>query len=91
MVKIYIEKMVDALREELDDIAKYNTLYEEACAMGDTTTAHVVERIARDEFTHAEALMGWLRKRDAYDPVKHNDIEQKWHKALHIFEMEEKG
>lgn len=79
------KQMLDALSEELDDIAKYNDIYEKACEAGEYDTADLVEKIARDEYAHAQGLWKCLKKKNAYDPHHHSHIEEKWHKANEIF------
>ena len=81
-------ELIDSLRDELDDIIKYNRLYKEACDHHDYELADMLEDISADEYTHATELWRHLSDNGIYDPHKHIDIEEKWHTVKQIFNIE---
>lgn len=75
------------LKDELTDVETYNSLYESLRAHGMYEEADEIEEIARDEFTHAEALCEIL-KEHGYDLHAEQELDFLWHRAKHVFHIE---
>jgi ferritin len=78
--------LVNRLKEELTDVDTYNSLYESFKAHGMYEEAAEIEEIARDEFTHAEALYDIL-KEHGYDLHADQEITSLWHRAKSVFHI----
>lgn len=78
--------LVNRLKEELTDVDTYNSLYESFKAHGMYEEAAEIEEIARDEFTHAEALCDIL-KEHGHDLHADQEIASLWHKAKSVFHI----
>jgi rubrerythrin len=84
-----LDKMlIDSLEDELEDIIKYDLMYNKACEHHDYEAAEMLRNIANDEYTHAKALWHELSRKGLYDPQVHTDIEGKWHTVKKIFNLE---
>lgn len=79
-----MKHLVNRLKEELTDVDTYNSLYESFKAHGMYEEAAVIEEIARDEFTHAEALYDIL-KEHGHDLQADQEIATYWLKAKRAF------
>lgn len=79
--------LVVRLKDELNDVETYNSLYESFKAHEMYEEASVIEEIARDEFSHAEAIYDIL---EDYGHVPHDDpeIAHLWHRAKHVFHID---
>lgn len=75
------------LKDELTDVETYNSLYESLRAHGMYEEADEIEEIARDEFTHAEALCEIL-KEHGYDLHAEQELDFLWRRAKHVFHIE---
>lgn len=78
--------LLSRLKEELTDVDTYNSLYESFKAHGMYEEAAEIEEIARDEFTHANALYDIL-KEHGHDPYTDHDVHPLWHKAKSVFHI----
>lgn len=78
--------LVVRLKDELTDVDTYNSLYESFKAHGMYEEAAEIEEIARDEFTHAEALCDIL-KEHGYDLQADQEIASLWHRAKSVFHI----
>lgn len=81
-----MKPLVNRLKEELTDVDTYNSLYESFKAHGLYEDAAEIEEIARDEFTHAEALCDIL-KEHGYDLHADQEIASLWHRAKSVFHI----
>lgn len=81
-----MKHLVNRLKEELTDVDTYNSLHESFKAHGMYEEAAEIEEIARDEFTHAEALCDIL-KEHGHDLHADQEINALWHKAKSAFHM----
>lgn len=75
------------LKEELGDICTYNSLYEDLKEAGLHYEARQVEKIANDEYTHAEALADMLNmhgKNFSHDL----EVSMLWKKAKAAFDLD---
>lgn len=79
--------LIARLKEELGDICTYNTLYEDLKEAGLHHEAREVEKIANDEYTHAEAL-AYLLNTHSKDTSKDPEIASLWEKAKAAFHLE---
>ena len=76
-------KVLEHLEGELEDICKYNCLYEMLVEREMYEEAEYIEKIASDEWRHADRLWSMLGKFDINIPQK---IEELWDKVEEIFE-----
>lgn len=81
-----MKHLVNRLKEELTDVDTYNSLYESFKAQGMYEEADEIEEIARDEFTHAEALCNIL-KEHGHDLHTDQEITSLWHRAKSVFHI----
>lgn len=81
-----MKHLVNRLKEELTDVDTYNSLYESFKAHGMYEEAAEIEEIARDEFTHAEALCDIL-KEHGHDLYADQEIASLWHRAKSVFHI----
>lgn len=79
--------LVNRLKEELLDVDTYNSLYESLKAHGMHDEAAEIEEIARDEFSHAEAIADMLEEHE-YNLDNDQEIMSLWHKARRAFNMD---
>lgn len=81
-----VKFLVSRLKEELTDVDTYNSLYETFKMRGMHDEAEIIESIARDEFTHAEALHEILEEHGHH---LHSDqeISSLWHRAKSVFHI----
>ena len=77
------EKVLAYLKDELEGICEYNELYESLKNLGMDKEAITVERIASDEYRHAEKLWHMLGKFNIEVPQAINDL---WDKVEEIFD-----
>lgn len=78
---VYEEKLLSAYEEEMDDILKYDRIYQMSKEEGKFADAMNIESIAEDEYTHANCLRKMLIDKGVLVPEKHHELEQKWHEA----------
>ena len=81
-----MKHLVNRLKEELTDVDTYNSLYESFEAHEMYEEAAEIEEIARDEFTHAEALYDIL-KEHGHDLCADQEIGSLWHRAKSVFHI----
>lgn len=79
--------LVARLKEELGDVCTYNTLYEDLKEAGLHYEAREVEKIANDEYAHAEAL-AHLLKVHGKDTSNDPEIASLWEKAKAAFHLD---
>jgi rubrerythrin len=80
-----IKRLVVRLKEELTDVETYNELYEYLESHHMYEEADVIEEIARDEFSHADAICDMLKEL-GYD-FSEPGLEMMWQRAYHAFHM----
>ena len=81
-----MKHLVNRLKEELTDVDTYNSLYESFKAHGMHEEAADIEAIARDEFTHAEAIYDILKEHGHYLHAD-QEIASLWHRAKSVFHI----
>jgi bacterioferritin (cytochrome b1) len=80
------DRLMASLKEEFADVEKYADIYQALKERGHYDEADVIEEIARDEFTHAEALYDILEDW-GYDLSQNPEITNMWHKVKEIFHI----
>jgi rubrerythrin len=78
--------IANRLKEELIDVSVYNSLYEDFETVSMYAEADEIEEIAREEFTHANALYEILEEH-GYDKLIDQEIMNLWYKAKSIFHI----
>jgi rubrerythrin len=81
-----IKCLVARLKEELMDVETYNTLFESLTDHRLYEDADVIEDIARDEFSHAQAIAEILEEH-GHDLSDDQELHALWHKAKHAFRV----
>ena len=77
------QKVLDYVKEELEGICEYNELYESLRAIGLNDEAIDIEKIASDEYRHADKLWRMLGNFDINVPQTINEL---WDKVEEIFD-----
>jgi rubrerythrin len=80
--------LVGKAKEELNDIISYNLIYEQALAAGNRKLARMINRIAENEYEHAEYLYAYLKDRDALTDAEHSELRELWKVVDRIFDDE---
>lgn len=81
-----LNRYVDRLKAELNDVDTYNTMYESLKANGLYEDAATIERIARDEYNHAKILW-YILKEHGRDVSSDIEIAHLWAKAKSAFHI----
>lgn len=78
------KKMMEHLKEELEDIKEYHEMSKEAQRGGMHRRAKNLEKIAMEEYTHARYIRDTLIEAGAYVPEENKECEEMWHAARHM-------
>lgn len=78
-------RLIERLKEELHDVDVYGHLYEDLKSKGSSKEASYVERIARDEFSHAIAIEQILHNL-GYSTDDCAELQDLWHTAKANFD-----
>lgn len=78
-----LTKLKARLLEELNDVINYNNLYEELINSENKEDADIIERIANDEYSHAEAITYILEK---HGVCLDETAREKWKSVCIIFD-----
>jgi rubrerythrin len=81
-----VKKLTEMLEDELDGIIEYDCMYNSMMELGLIDEAEIVEDIANEEYTHAEA-MWYMLKKHGVDLSQHR-INEHWQKVKEIFDLE---
>lgn len=71
-------KMMEHLKEELEDVEEYHEMSQEAARQGLHRRAKNLEKIAMEEYTHARYIRETLIEVGAYIPAEHAECEEMW-------------
>lgn len=74
------EALFASLKEELQDVIKYSNMYDNLMKQGYYDEADEIEEIAREEFTHAEAIYDILDDW-GYDLSSNEELLAMWKNA----------
>ena len=80
--------LLNKVKEELEDIISYDQMYKEALSDGNRRLARIINRIAEDEYEHAEYLCAYLKDHGAYTTEEHNAMAELWKSVDRIFNDE---
>lgn len=75
------KKMMEHLKEELEDVQEYHEMALEAEKHGHIRKARNLEKISMEEFTHAKYIRDTLIDAGAYVPEDHAECEEMWHRV----------
>lgn len=79
-----LDMLVEKLEEELEDVVAYGELYKHFVAHEMYDEAELVEDIAREEYSHAEAICTLLKNEEHYP---HSEkLSHLWYQAKTYFE-----
>lgn len=82
-----VKKLTEMLDDEIEGIIEYDCIYNSMMEMGLIEEAYIVEDIANEEYTHAEAMWKMLKKHGV-DFSQHHTINHNWEKVKAIFNLE---
>jgi hypothetical protein len=81
---VFYELAFKHLEDEIEDACEYIREADEANEDGKEYLALGLQKVAMDEYTHAEFLRNYLMSKGHYHHYeKHDELEEHWHKLCH--------